>query len=162
MSWRDALIFRTIHFLSKMNCSTEDSFPNCSLVAPSSLSDCLFTAPLHAHHLFSLMHSHRQFFFSVFKHKYEEFPCELRCLNHLGKSPLARVYLPSPGQLAGSLRLSLPPAARACRVTSWCWAWRSDPSSYGVPEELQNASQSKSAMGSWVIVVAFLIPWADL
>lgn len=41
-SLRDALIFRSIHFWCKMNCYTESFFLNCSLIAPSRLSDCMF------------------------------------------------------------------------------------------------------------------------
>lgn len=49
--------FRSIHFLSKMNCHAESFFQNCSLIAPSRLSECVFIycsiappwfTPLHA------------------------------------------------------------------------------------------------------------------
>lgn len=94
----------SFHFLSNMNCYTENIFQNCSVIAPSRLLVCMFIycsiAPLWfiLFYAFALLIS----FLSCFKHKYEECPCELRCLNQLFKSPFFRFCLPACDRQTGA------------------------------------------------------------
>lgn len=125
--------FRTIHFFSKMNCYTKNFFRNCSLIAPSRLSDCVYLLVLCTLMIYSLLRILTVGFFSsaFFKHKYENFLVTQGILATFGRAfSSGSIFPASANQMGAFSSASLQLCTSAAQLQQISVQWevrRSDP-----------------------------------
>lgn len=154
-SLKDALIFRSIHFWCKMNCYTESFFLNCSLIAPSRLSDCMFIYCAIAPPWFILLYTFPLLIFPFCPSSntnMKNFLVSQGVLTTFWRALSLGPVFPACDKQTGAFSSAFLPS---CTPPAWLQqssaqgkVWRSDPNYYSVSEELQNALRSKSVMWS--------------
>lgn len=141
-----------------MNCYTESFFQNCSLIAPSRLSGCMFIYCSIAPPWLILSHIPLLIFLSCLSSttNMKKFLVSQVALTTVWTALSLESLSPACGSQRGAFRSAFLQLGTPAQLQLWK-LWRSGPSWLRVPEELHNTPQPKCVMWSQVIFIILFL-----